>query len=87
MDKEYYVYLLRCGDNSLYCGYTDDLKKRVELHKSGRGAKYTKSHLPVELAYYEKYDTKHDAMSREQFIKKMTKQKKEELAAGFKNLS
>lgn len=79
----YYVYLLRCGDNSLYCGYTDNLTKRISAHKSGRGAKYTKSHQPVFLAYFEEYETKSEAMSREYFIKKMTKDKKEELLKKF----
>ena len=46
-----YVYILRCGDGSLYTGWTNDLDARIEAHRSGRGAKYTRSHLPVELAY------------------------------------
>ena len=46
-----YVYILRCGDGSLYTGATVDLARRLEVHSSGKGAKYTRSHLPVELAY------------------------------------
>ena len=53
-----YTYILRCGDNSLYTGWTNHLTKRVAYHNAGRGAKYTKAHLPVELVYYEIFDTK-----------------------------
>lgn len=78
----YYVYMLRCGDNSLYCGYTDNIQKRVSIHQSGKGAKYTRSHLPVELVYFEEYSSKSEAMSRESAIKKLTKEKKESLVRG-----
>ena len=46
-----WVYILRCGDGSLYTGWTNDLERRVEAHSAGRGAKYTRAHLPVELVY------------------------------------
>lgn len=74
-----YVYLLRCSDDTFYCGWTNDLTARIAAHNSGNGAKYTRSRLPVELAYYEEYDTKHEAMSREWHIKRMTREEKEEL--------
>lgn len=74
-----YTYLLRCGDGSLYTGWTNNLEKRVAAHSAGRGAKYTKTHLPVELAYYEEFETQHEAMQREAAIKRLTKQEKEEL--------
>ena len=67
-----YVYILRCGDGSLYTGWTNDLEKRVKAHSSGRGAKYTRTHLPVELVYSEQLDTKEAAMSREWHIKKLS---------------
>ena len=79
MSDKSYTYLLRCADGSLYCGWTNDLDKRVEKHNSGNGAKYTRSRLPVELVYYEVFDTKKEAMSREFHIKRMTKQEKEKL--------
>ena len=60
-----YVYLLKCGDGSLYCGWTTDLEARVEQHALGRGAKYTRSRLPVKLVWYETYEDKHEALSRE----------------------
>ena len=48
----YYAYLLRCADDTLYAGYTDDLSKRVTVHNQGKGAKYTRSRLPVSLVYF-----------------------------------
>ena len=48
-----YVYLLRCGDGMLYCGWTTDLAARIRAHNSGKGAKYTRSRLPAEPVYYE----------------------------------
>lgn len=81
--SNYYVYLLKCGDNSLYCGYTDDVKRRVKVHNSGKGAKYTRSRLPVELAYYEEFSTKSEALCREREIKKLTRAQKTELVNAF----
>ena len=74
-----YVYILRCADGSLYTGWTNDLKKRVKTHNAGRGAKYTKTRLPVELVYYEEYEEKGEALSRELSIKKLKKTAKEKL--------
>ena len=74
-----YVYILRCADGSLYTGWTNDLEKRVKTHNAGRGAKYTKTRLPVELVYYEEYEEKGEALSREFNIKKLQKTAKEKL--------
>lgn len=74
-----YTYILRCVDNSLYTGWTNDLEKRVEMHNAGKGAKYTKARLPVELVYYETFETKEEAMRREYAIKQMKKKEKERL--------
>lgn len=74
-----YTYIVRCSDGSLYTGWTNDLKKRIKDHNEGRGAKYTRSRRPVVLAYYEEFDTKEEAMSREWAIKHMTRRKKEEI--------
>ena len=71
-----YVYLLRCCDGTLYCGWTTDLRKRLDKHNSGSGAKYTRSRLPVELVYYESYENRHEALSREWHIKRMTHEEK-----------
>lgn len=74
-----YTYILRCKDGSLYTGWTNDLEKRIGDHNAGRGAKYTKPRRPVELAYFETFATKEEAMSREYAIKHMTRKKKMEL--------
>ncbi len=74
-----YVYILRCADGSLYTGWTNDLEKRVKTHSAGKGAKYTKARLPVELVYYEKFEQKGEALSREISIKKLKKSAKEKL--------
>lgn len=72
----YFVYLLECRDGSLYCGYTNDVEKRVKTHNDGLGAKYTKSRLPVKLAYFEEFSSKSDALKRECAIKKLTRPQK-----------
>ena len=78
----WYVYMLRCRDNSLYTGYTDDVKRREAVHNSGKGAKYTKSRLPVKLVYFEQYEDRSQAMKRECAIKQLTKAQKEYLVSG-----
>ena len=80
-----YTYLLRCSDGTYYCGWTNDLDKRVAAHNSGKGAKYTKTRRPVELVYYETFETKQEAMSREYHIKRLTRAEKEELVNSFGN--
>ena len=74
-----YVYLLRCSDNSIYCGWTTDLNARLAAHNSGHGAKYTRSRLPVELVYYEEYEDKTEALSREWHIKRLSREEKLQL--------
>ncbi|MCI8865814.1 MAG: GIY-YIG nuclease family protein [Lachnospiraceae bacterium] len=76
-----YTYLLKCADGSFYCGWTNHLKKRVEAHNKGMGAKYTKGRRPVVLAYYEEYATKQEAMRREYELKQLTHAQKSDLAA------
>lgn len=75
----YYVYMLRCGDGSLYTGITTDVSRRLAQHRSGKGAKYTRSHLPVELAYQEPQPDKSAALRREREIKALPREKKLEL--------
>ena len=81
-----YTYIVKCKDNSYYCGWTNDINKRVAKHNSGKGAKYTRSRRPVELIYIESFDTglnrkenKILAMKREYIIKQLTKKQKIEL--------
>ena len=71
-----YVYLLRCADDSLYCGWTTDLEGRIAAHNNGTGAKYTKSRRPVELVYFEEYENRHEALSREWHIKRLSRAEK-----------
>lgn len=71
-----YVYIIRCNDNSLYTGWTNDLDKRFKTHQEGKGAKYTRGRRPLELVYFEEYETKVQAMKREYEIKKMSREKK-----------
>lgn len=79
-----YTYILTCGDGTFYCGWTNDLDKRVKAHNEGKGAKYTKNRRPVVLSYYEEFETKEEAMRREYAIKQLPRKKKEELLAHFK---
>ena len=71
-----YTYIVECADGTLYCGWTNDLDRRMSEHNSGKGAKYTKSRRPVKLVYFESFDTKEEAMSREWHIKQLSREKK-----------
>ncbi len=71
-----YVYILRCGDGSLYTGWTNDLDRRLRAHQAGRGARYTRAHLPVELVYTEEFESKEEAMAREYTVKQLTREQK-----------
>lgn len=76
-----YTYILKCSDNSLYCGWTNNLEKRLAAHNKGKGGKYTRTRTPVELVYYETFETKEEAMSREFHIKQLSRKEKLELIA------
>jgi len=78
----YYVYLLRCRDGTLYTGYTDDPERRLRVHNAGKGAKYTRSRLPVELVYQEQCPDKSAALRREREIKRMRRAEKLALISG-----
>ena len=80
----WYVYLLRCGDGSLYTGSTSDVARRVAAHQAGKGAKYTRSHLPVELVYQEELPDQSAALRREAAIKRMTHRQKWALAETYR---
>ncbi len=72
----YLVYILRCKDQTLYTGITNDLKKRLAAHRAGTGAKYTRSHPPDKVVHTEKFPAKAGALSRESEIKKLSRAKK-----------
>ena len=74
-----YSYISKCKDGSLYTGWTNDLEQRVAAHNTGKGAKYTKARRPVELVYFEEFETKEQAMKREYAIKQMARKDKLEL--------
>ena len=78
----YYTYMVRCSDDTLYTGYTDDVEKRIKVHNSGKGAKYTRSRLPVELVYFKEFETKSEAMREEYRIKQLKRTEKEALIKG-----
>ena len=74
-----YTYILKCSDGTYYTGWTNDLERRVRTHNAGKGGKYTRCRLPVELVYHESFRTKEEAMSREFAIKQLSRQEKEKL--------
>jgi len=75
----YYVYILRCKDGSYYTGHAKDVEKRFEMHKKGRGAKYTRMHEPEKLVYMEEFESRSEAMKRERRIKTLSHNKKQQL--------
>ena len=77
---EHYAYILECADHTYYCGYTNNLEKRIKTHNQGKGAKYTRPRLPVKLVYYEVFKTKQEAMSREWHLKQLSHEEKRALA-------
>ena len=76
MDKSWKVYMLRCGDGSLYTGITTDVERRIAEHRSGKGAKYTRGRAPLELVYREECGDHSAALKREAEIKKMSREEK-----------
>lgn len=77
--SKHIVYIIQCKDQSLYTGYTNDLSRRLEMHKQGKGAKYTRGRGPFQVVYVEEYEQKSAAMQREAEIKKLPRKKKIEL--------
>ena len=84
MDSQWYLYILRCGDGTLYTGITNDIEKRLEAHRTGKGAKYTRGRGPLELVYRESCATHSDALKREAAVKKLTRQQKEQLIGEYR---
>ena len=79
LSKKHYIYILRCADGTFYTGYSTDPERRARVHNSGKGAKYTRSRLPVKLVYTEEFDDKSEAMRREYAIKQLSRAEKEKL--------
>lgn len=82
MEGNWYLYILRCGDGTLYTGITNDVEKRLAAHRAGKGAKYTRGRGPLELVYREELPDHSAALKREHEIKGLTRLEKEKLFAG-----
>ena len=81
MEKSWFVYILRCGDGTLYTGITDDVQARFRAHASGKGAKYTRGRSPLELVYTEQCGNHSEALKREIAVKQLSRKEKEEMIA------
>lgn len=79
-EKGNYAYMLLCADGTFYSGWTTDLVQREKMHNAGKGAKYTRSRLPVRIVYYETFATPTEARSREWHMKQLSHKEKEALA-------
>lgn len=80
----FYIYMVRCKDGTLYTGFTNDVDSRIRKHNDGKGAKYTRGRLPVDLVYVESFTDKSQAMRREYEIKQYPKSMKESLIKNWK---
>ena len=77
------VYILECCDGTLYTGWTNNLEKRIKDHNAGKGAKYTKYRLPCKLVYFQKFETKSEALSQEYKLKRLSRKEKIEMINAF----
>ena len=87
MDSVWCLYILRCGDGTLYTGITTDVEKRLGQHRSGKGAKYTRGRAPLELVYREECGSHSDALKRECAVKSMTREQKQKLVFDWKKVT
>ena len=83
MDKQWLVYILKCGDGTLYTGITDDLPHRLEMHRAGKGAKYTRGRSPLILVYQENVISYSEALKREYRIKQLPRREKLKLIEAY----
>jgi putative endonuclease len=86
-ESGYYVYIIRCKDGSYYTGHAKDAEKRFDMHKKGRGARYTRMHEPEKLVYVEPFESRSEAMRRERKIKTLNHDKKQQLINDNNNSS
>lgn len=84
MEKSWKLYMLRCGDGSLYTGIAVDVEARLAMHRCGKGAKYTRGRGPLELVYTEECGSHSDALRRELEVKKLSREDKRKLIAAAK---
>ena len=85
MENTWYLYILRCGDGTLYTGITNDVEKRFQAHQSGKGAKYTRGRGPLKLVYRETCGSHSDALKREIEVKRLSREQKQALIAEYEN--
>jgi len=76
-NNKHYFYVVACRDESFYAGYTNNLERRIKMHNQGKGAKYTRGRTPVELVYYETFETKTEAMQAEYRFKQLSRKDKQ----------
>lgn len=86
-NKRHFVYILLTENDTLYCGYTDNVERRFQAHCEGKGAKYTRANKPVKVIFQQEFPSKHEALLVEYRIKKLTRNKKLELIKAPQNLS
>lgn len=86
MKNKNYIYILKCSDDTLYTGWTNNLEQRILNHNTKKGAKYTKNRLPAFLVYFEEFDDKREAMSREFAIKQLSRKEKEDLISHLRGV-
>lgn len=84
MEPNHFVYILKCKDDTLYTGYTTDVENRLQVHESGKGAKYTRGRGPLKLVYVERFESKSEALQQEIKIKKLTRKDKLALISTYK---
>ena len=84
MSKACYTYIVQCSDGSFYTGWTNNLVSRIETHNKGKGAKYTKARLPVELVFSKEFENKSEAMKFEYSIKQLSRVQKEKLILAYR---
>jgi putative endonuclease len=76
METSHHFYVVKCKDDSLYAGYTNDLNRRISVHNEGKGAKYTRARRPVTLIHSESFETKQEAMRAEYAFKQLSRPQK-----------
>ncbi len=86
-NKKHFVYILLTENNTLYCGYTDNVERRFKIHCEGKGAKYTRANKPVKVIFQQEFSSKHEALQVEHRIKKLKRDKKLELIKAPQNLN
>lgn len=80
-EQKHLVYILQCGDKTLYTGYTNDLSRRLQMHETGKGAKYTRGRGPFQVVYVNYFPTKSEAMQHEYYVKQLSRDEKLRLIA------